>query len=149
MTFIAFLALFIGGVLAPQMTMPVMEGYDETLHYNYVTRLRADNRLPDRASELTNGTRQESSQPPLTYWADGLMMNLFNVPPDKADPLTELDNARNLWFTPPDEWHRRDNLNVYYHGPGEAVLGHPDIVTGGRLARLASLAFGVLAGIVA
>lgn len=143
--FLFLLVLFIGGVLAHQATLPTMEGYDETLHYNYIVRLRADNRLPDRDTELTNGTRQESSQPPLTYWADAMLMNLFNVPPDKADPLTELDGVRNMWFTPPDEWNRRDNLNVYYHGSGEVVFGHPDIVTGDRVARLMSLIFGVLA----
>src|SRR5258708_10110039 len=143
--FLVLLALFIGGVLAHQMTMPVMEGYDDTLNDKYVARLRADNRLPDRAGELTNGTREESSQPPLTYWTAAMVMNLLNVPPDKADPLSELDNVRNMWFTPPDEWRRRDNLNVYYHGPGEVVFGHADIVAGDRAARLASLAFGVLA----
>ncbi|MEP7289786.1 MAG: glycosyltransferase family 39 protein [Chloroflexota bacterium] len=140
------LILFVVGTLAHQATLPIMEGFDEDVHYSYITRLRADNRLPDRRTREADGTNQESSQPPFAYWATATLFNILRLPPDNGAILNKLRDSRNLWFTPPDPWHRTDNFNVYFHGGvGEELFAPPEIVTGDRVGRLLSLAFGVLA----
>ncbi|MEP7289784.1 MAG: glycosyltransferase family 39 protein [Chloroflexota bacterium] len=143
--FIVLLVLFICGGLAHQATLPVMEAFDESLHYNYTTWLRTHSSLPDRTLVPSNKLGQESSQPPLTYWVNAMVSNLLNVPLSDLDSYGALLDARNIWATPPDPWRHRDNLNAYYHGPNEELLGHPEIVAGVRTARLVSLCFGILA----
>jgi len=143
--FLFILLFFTVGVVLQQIAMPIMEGYDETFHYNYVVRLRADRRLPDRTLTESNGAQQESNQPPLTYFAMVVVMNVFNVPLDTRDPLFELEKQRNLWFTPINQWRHEDNGNVYYHGPDEQLFEHPEVVAGDRAARVTSLLFGIIA----
>src|SRR5262249_8508529 len=95
--------------------------------------------------DKTNGAGQESNQPPLTYFAMALMQNILNVPVESGDPHFELLKAKNLWFTPVNQWRHEDNTNLYYHGPDERLLEHPDIVNGDRVARVMSLIFGLIA----
>jgi len=143
--FVVLLALFVIAVLIHQMTLPTLEGSDETLHLNYVNLLRNENRLPDRATYLTNSTWQESGQPPLGYWVAAQFLRLFNLPNLPDDLLQRLTPVSNHWFTPPDRWNYRDNFNLFYHGPDERAFGHPEVVINNRVARLPSLLFGSLA----
>ncbi|HVO44403.1 MAG TPA: glycosyltransferase family 39 protein [Aggregatilineales bacterium] len=142
---LVILLLFTAGVLLQEFTMPVMEGYDETLHYSYVERLRTDRQLPDRAAERTNSTRQESGQPPLTYWTMAVFLDLLRVPMPSTGALRSLDPVRNMWFSSVNPWRGDDNANVYYHGVDENLFGHPDVVAGDRAARLVSLTYGLVA----
>ncbi len=139
------LALFVVGVLAQQAALPVVEGNDEVLHTNYLIWLRATGTLPDRSGYLTNSTRQESGQPPLTYWVAARFLDLLNLPTANIDLLSELSPVRNRWFTPPDRWNRHDNFNQYFHGPKEKAFENPEIVRLNRAVRLLSLVYGVLA----
>jgi hypothetical protein len=110
--------------------------------------LRNEGRLPDRASFVENSARQESGQPPLTYWVAAQFLRLLNLPMHTDDLPKILNPLRNLWFTPPDRWNRRDNLNLFFHGPRERegqVFGHPEVVLGNRAARLLSLVYGLAA----
>lgn len=141
--FLVILLLFTLGVAVQQAVLPVLEGNDEELHFNYVNKLRNENRLPDRASFATNTTLQESGQPPLGYWVAAEALRLFNVPP-RPEKL-DLSHAINPWFTPPDPNNRRDNMNLYLHGIGESAFGYPEAVTADRVMRLASWLFGTLA----
>lgn len=143
--FVVLLLLFAGGVLTHQAVLPVLEGNDEALHYSYIEWIRQYNRLPDRTTYATNTTQQESGQPPLTYWVAARFLDLLRVPVHGGDMLADMIDVRNLWFTPPDRWNRRDNLNLFFHGPNERAFGHPDIVQGDHMARLLSLAWGLLA----
>ncbi len=140
------LSAFVVGALAHQLTMPVMEGSDEHLHTLYALFLHAENRLPDRASYFTNPTRQESGQPPFTYWIGVLALRLFNYPPlDPEQAAEHVDDSRNLWLSPPNPWRQNDNLNHLIHGPNEVAFGAPELVAANRLLRLTALLFGVLA----
>ncbi len=134
------------GALARQVMLPVMEGSDEHLHFNYVEWLITENRLPERANYRTNSTVQESGQPPLAYWLYSLPLRLLNIPTvDGLDVLAHLQDVKNRWLNPPDPQNRTDNLNSYYHGPNEQVFGRPDIVMIDQVMRLFSIVFGVVA----
>src|SRR5205085_11437876 len=50
---------------------------------------------------------------------------------------------------PVERWRRTDNLNLFYHGYGEELFGHPDVVNSERAARFLSLIYGVIAVIAA
>ena len=147
--FLILLALFIVAGVLTQLSLPPLEGVDETLHDNYVVRLRADGMLPDRSTNRTNGTRQESGQPPLTYWVMASFLNVIGAPLDRQDPLSELNSIRNLWYTPPDPWRRTDNENVYLDDAHGNLIAFPAVGDNDRRARWVSLAFGVLAVIAA
>ncbi len=121
--FLLLILLYVAAVLAQQSVLPILEGTDETLHYNYITWLQAQGRLPDRTTAATNGTQQESGQPPLTYGIASIVLNLLKVPPYQGNPLTDLKEARNFWFDHPDQGRRTDNLNLYLHGAGEQAFG--------------------------
>jgi 4-amino-4-deoxy-L-arabinose transferase-like glycosyltransferase len=142
--------MFVMGVLVQQTLLPIMEGYDETLHFGYVRYLRATGALPDRRQATTNITSQESSQPPLAYWVAASIMDLLGLPCDDAKTPSFL-SLRNKWFSPPNEHRIRDNMNVYFHGPGEQLTTQaaPDTVSGDRWARLVSLLWGIIAVIAA
>jgi 4-amino-4-deoxy-L-arabinose transferase-like glycosyltransferase len=144
--FLLLLALFFAGVAARQMVLPVMEGSDEHLHYNYVEWLRTENRLPERATYMENSMVQESGQPPLTYWLYTLPLRLLNMPSvDGLEVMAHLHAVKNRWISPHNPWNRSDNVNIYYHGPGEAAFGRPDIVAIARNMRLFSPVFGFIA----
>lgn len=144
--FLLLLGLYIIGVLVHGATLPVMEGSDEPIHYTYVELVRTDHRLPDRTNVRQNSTRQESGQPPLTYWLAAQTANLLNLPsPGDDEALAHMYTVRNEWITPPNPLNRRDNMNHYLHGRGESAFGNPDIVTAIRALRLTSLVWGVIA----
>jgi len=144
--FLLLLVVFAAGVLAQGWAMPVMEGSDESVHTTYIELLRRDNRLPDRASFHENSTRQESGQPPLTYWLAAQVANALRLPSTDPDEIyAHLQSIRNTWLTPPDAWNRRDNLNHYLHGRDESAFEQPDVVAANRVLRLTSLFYGLLA----
>jgi hypothetical protein len=63
--FLLLLALFVAAVRIHTTNLPVMEGTDEALHYNYAEYLRRENALPNRLERRANGIGQSSGQPPL------------------------------------------------------------------------------------
>src|SRR5690606_23428979 len=137
--FLLLLVVFVAGVLAQGWAMPTMEGSDESVHTTYVELLRRENRLPDRSTFRSNATRQESGQPPLTYWLAAQAANLLGAPSTDPDTLyAHLQTIRNTWLSPPDAWNRRDNLNHYQHGRDESAFGLPDAVAANRILRLTS-----------
>ncbi|MFQ3567047.1 MAG: glycosyltransferase family 39 protein [Aggregatilineales bacterium] len=143
----ALLALYLIGGLTLQFVMPAFEGSDEPLHFNYAALLRAEGRLPDRASYLTNPTRQASGQPPLAYAAAAFALALADAPRIDGDALlAHLSGpAANRWYSPHRPWDRWDNHNLYYHGGrDELAFGWPEAVAANRIARAVSLVFGVL-----
>lgn len=143
--FLLLLALFVAGALFHAATLPVLEGNDELLHFNYVRWLRAENRLPDRADSISSGVRQESGQPPLAYWIYARFFDLLNLPRYPTDIALTLQDVRNKWSTPVERWRRTDNLNLFLHGDNESIFGHPDVVATERAARLLSLLYSVIA----
>ena len=143
---ILLLLLVAVGAAVQQNVLPLMEGTDEPLHTAYAEFLRQENRLPERATYMTNPTRQESGQPPLAYWLASLLpraLNLPIVPPESIHPY--LETVKNRWFTPPDLWNRFDNLNVYLHGDGPQALHDPDVLAVLRALRWSSVGWGLLA----
>lgn len=147
---LGLLLLFIGGVVAQNFTLPIMEGSDESIHNTYVEVVRREQRLPDRVNVRENSTRQASGQAPLTYWLAGLVADAVGAPSTDSDALlAHLYTIRNDWITPPDAWNRRDNLNHYFHGTNESAFGAPDIVATARVLRWTSLVYGVVAVIAA
>lgn len=137
------LLLFSAGVLAQQRVLPLIEGSDESLHYIYIEHLRAAGTLPDRHTRLTNPTRQESGQPPLTYLIGAALSEVLRLPRlDAPETLyAQLGKARNPWNTPGNIWNPIDNRNYYYS------VGVPDerIVGAMMTLRLMSLGYGLLA----
>ena len=144
--FLALVLLFTIGVLLEQITLPVMEGGDEYLHYSYVQYLLRENQLPDRTTFLTNSMQQQSGQPPLVYWTAAMLMRLANLPADDDNAMwaRSLD-FRNPWYAPPDQWNRTDNRNLFFHGGGEQAFETATIEQIDRVIRLTGLIFGLLA----
>ena len=148
--FLIILLVFSGGVAVYQALHPFMEGVDEDLHFNYVNFMRNENRLPDRLTFASNTMRQESGQPPLTYWVAARFLDLLNLPHYTDDVRVDLQALRNSWSYPrsditPETRRRSDNHNVYYHEATAQALSHPEIIDLDRAARVTSLLFGVFA----
>lgn len=141
--FLVILLLFIFGVLVQQAMLPVLEGNDEEFHYNYLTWVRSQDRLPDRLTYRTNGINQMNGQPPLTYWLTGTLLDILNLP--SSGPKVDVSEIHNPWGAPLTRWRRTDNLTLYMHGPDEILFGHPEAVSGIRVARLISLLYAVIA----
>src|SRR5688572_16982734 len=100
-----------------------MEGSDESIHSTYIELLRHENRLPSRLDVRQSSTRQESGQPPLTYWIAARIADGLRLPStDDGALLEHLNSIRNTWLTPPDSWNRHDNLNHYLHGDNERAF---------------------------
>jgi hypothetical protein len=144
--FLVLLLLFTVGVLAEHAVLPVMEGGDEYLHYNYVQYLLRENRLPERSTYLTNSMQQQSGQPPLVYWTATLLMRLAGLSPDDDNALWErFGSHKNPWYAAPDQWNRIDNRNLFFHGGGNQAFETPPIERIDRLIRFTGLIFGLLA----
>jgi 4-amino-4-deoxy-L-arabinose transferase-like glycosyltransferase len=144
--FILLLILFTVGVLAEHAALPVMEGGDEYLHYNYVQYLLRENHLPDRATFLTNSMQQQSGQPPLVYWTATMLMRLANLAPDDDNALwARFATHKNPWYAAPDQWNRVDNRNLFFHGGGNQAFETPTIEPIDRVIRFSGLIFGLLA----
>src|SRR5258708_3248832 len=95
--FIVLLLVFVIGAAVYQILFPFMEGVDEDLHFNYVNLLRNENRLPDRQTVLSDTMRQESGQPPLTYWVAARVLDLLHLPRYTDDARLDLQTLRNPW----------------------------------------------------
>jgi 4-amino-4-deoxy-L-arabinose transferase-like glycosyltransferase len=145
--FLLLLALFIAGVLIHQFTLPLFEGSDELEHYNYVEYLRTDQTLPDRDLHLENTTRQESGQPPLTYWLGAQVLNALNLKSPGDEYLFDYaQTVRNRWNKPVNPWlNRNDNLNYYFHGAAFTSPDVSNVFAVNRVLRMTSLVFAVVA----
>jgi hypothetical protein len=145
--FLLLLALFVVGALGHARTLPAMEGSDQPLHANYAFHLMQTGALPDRATRVTNPTRQASGQPPLAYLAGALWLRALGIAPLDGDAVLNhiTVTARNRWYQPHDVWQRADNHTVYVHGRDELVFGWPELVAADRALRLVSIAWGALA----
>src|SRR5690242_8339397 len=109
MRLLLLLGLFTAGVIAQMAVLPPAEASDEILHYTYVEWLRAEKRLPDRFSHEDNCTRQESGQPPLTYYVGAVFLDLLKAPRIDCDVAMDYFNfIDNPWKTPMDGWNRVD-----------------------------------------
>src|SRR5262249_33395702 len=149
--FIVLLLVFVIGAAVYQMLFPFMEGVDEDLHFNYVNLLRNENRLPDRQTVLSDTMRQESGQPPLTYWVAAHVLDLLRLPRYSNDVRIDLQALRNSWSYPhtaANIWEtKRDSAhrNVDYHEAAPQAMTHPEIVTLDQAARLPSVLYAILA----
>ncbi len=145
LSFIFLIIAFSLGVIVHSSALPLFEGSDEDLHYAYVERIRATGALPDRATALTNATKQVSGHAPLTYLVGVVFAEALNLPrlDDPAALYERMGVARNPWNTPGNDWNRVDNHNFYY----PVAPADPDLVWALHTLRLLSLGWGVL-GIV-
>ncbi|MBX3080784.1 MAG: glycosyltransferase family 39 protein [Anaerolineae bacterium] len=142
------LLIFTVMVIVVQLTLPVLEGNDEHMQFNYVLWFHKYRTLPSSDDYLTNGVYQESSQPPLTYILATFALDIARIPPyDPAEP--GIERSRNRWFAPPDAVQPNDNFNMFVHGERDAAFADPAIVLANRVARLPSLLYGVLAVLAA
>jgi hypothetical protein len=141
--FLVLLGLFIVAVILQRLTLPAAEGGDEYLNYNYVQFLAEQNRLPDRASAMTNTMGQQTGQPPLIYWTASLLVRLFNAPMDGS--LERYEIRKNPWYAPPNPWNRTDNRNLHFQGAGDQSFVTPNMERSDQIIRFAALPFGILA----
>jgi len=133
------------GVLAHSSVLPLFEGSDENLHYAYAEHIRATGTLPDRATALTNATKQISGHAPLTYLVGAVFAEVLNLPrlDDPEALYARMGVNRNPWNTPGNDWNRFDNHNFYY----AVAQPDPDLVRSLGTLRLLSLGWGLI-GIV-
>ncbi len=132
------LILLAFGLLAAvySLTTPLFEAPDEPWHYAYVRWVAKGHGLP-RLDDDASGANQEVAQPPLYY----LVAALF------SSPIADDDLAELFWHNPQFGYQAggtvNDNKNMLIHTERE---GFPwqGAVLAVRLARLVSLAFGVL-----
>jgi 4-amino-4-deoxy-L-arabinose transferase-like glycosyltransferase len=144
-------ALFALGVFIEHAVLPIMEGGDEYLHYNYVQFLLRENRLPDRSTFLTNSMGQQSGQPPLAYWTGAMLMRLANLPPDDDQAFIQRfnGNLKNAWYAAPDPWNRVDNRNLFLHGGDDQAIETPTLTQTDDVIRFTGLIYGLVALIAA
>jgi len=135
------LVIFIGLAVCYSLITPIFEAPDEVWHYAYVRYLVEQRALPP-LDDAGTGAYQEVAQPPLFYAVAGLMSGWVS-----DDDLVEL-----MWHNPGFGYHASgtvsDNKNMLVHTDRERLPG-AGAVLAIRLARCASLAFGVLAVIAA
>jgi hypothetical protein len=144
--FVVLLCLYVFAVLFTQLTLPVLEGTaDEQFHLSYVLYLHAEKRLPDRQTYVTNSTRQESGQPPLTYWIAATALDLLGFKLYVGHLPNDLYDVRNLWFLTYTPNRRTDNINYFFHSENERAFKHPEVVFANRVTRLLSLLLGLIA----
>lgn len=145
--FLLLLVLFAAGSLMQQRQLPVLEGSDEVLHFNYSMLLYAENQLPDRATRNTNATQQASGQPPLSYWVGSLLLRILNQPVVDGDTLLHYTGevVRNRWYSPHEPWNREDNRINFYHGVDESLFGMPNAVSASHALRVLATLWGALA----
>lgn len=123
--------------LVYSLTTPLFEAPDEPWHYAYVRWLAEGHGLP-RLDDDASGAQQEVGQPPLYYAVAALITR-----PVSDDDLPEL-----FWHNPQFGFQAggtvNDNKNMLIHTDRER-LPWRGAVLAVRLARLVSLAFGLLA----
>jgi hypothetical protein len=134
-----FWLLLTFGLLATvySLTTPLFEAPDEPWHYAYVRWLAEGHGLP-RLDEDASGAYQEVAQPPLYYTIAALVSGLA-----ADDDLPEL-----FWHNPQFGYQAggtaNDNKNMLIHTDREHFPWRGAVLAV-RLARLVSLAFGLLA----
>jgi len=115
---------------------PLFEAPDEVWHYAYVRYLAEKHRLPPLDGD-DSGAYQEAGQPPMYYAVAALISGLA---PD--NDLEEL-----MWHNPGFGYQAggtvNDNKNMLIHTEAERFPWHGAVLAI-RLARVASLAFGLL-----
>lgn len=141
LAFFVLLTFFGGLGLFYSLTTPLFEAPDEVWHYAYVRYLVRERRLPPLTDPNT-GAFQEVGQPPLYYLAAALVSGWA---PD--DDLQDL-----LWHNPGFGYQAggalNDNKNMLVHTGQETRSWHGAVLAV-RLARLVSLAFGLLTVVAA
>ena len=132
------LILLAFGLLAVtySLTTPLFEAPDEPWHYAYVRWVAEGHGLP-RMDDEASGAHQQVAQPPLYY----LVAALF------SSPVADDDLAELFWHNPQFGYQAggtvNDNKNMLIHTARERFPWR-DAVLAVRLARLVSLAFGLL-----
>jgi hypothetical protein len=135
----AFFLLLLFGLLAAiySLSTPLFEAPDEPWHYAYVRWLAEGHGLP-RLDDDSSGAGQEVAQPPL-YYAVAALFNALVA----DDDLPEL-----FWHNPQFGYQAggtvNDNKNMLIHTEREHFPWRGAVLAV-RLARLASLFFGLLA----
>ena len=134
-SFLALLAIFAALGLAYSLVTPLFEAPDEVWHYAYVRYLAEEHTLPPLDAETP--AYQEVAQPPFYYavaaWVSG------GVPGEDLQDL--------MWHNPGFGYQAggtvNDNKNMLIHTEHEAFPWRGAVLAL-RLARLASLAFGLV-----
>jgi 4-amino-4-deoxy-L-arabinose transferase-like glycosyltransferase len=137
----ALLILFVLLTSTYSLVTPIFEGPDEVWHFAYVRYIAEGYGLP-ALTDNESGANQEVAQPPL-YYAMAAVPNLF-VSDEDLDVL--------MWHNPGFGYQApgtvNDNKNMLIHTEREAFPWQGAVLAV-RLARVVSLAFGVLAVLAA
>ena len=143
--FFLILLLFTIAATVQAFKFPPMEGSDEPLHITYVLTLREEGRLPDRITYLENCTRQQSGQPPLTYWLAAVLLDLTNTLPIKCDEVFDyyFNQTNNRWLLTPDPLRREDNNTNFL--PNTHLAAPDGLPAALYTVRMISVAFGTVA----
>lgn len=148
------LILLIAGVSAYEACLPVLQGSDEAVHFNYVAQLLIGGGLPDRGTYQTNATRQASGQPPFAYVVTALLGRFLGIDPINGDQvLIWLDGIRNPWYQPHDTWARSDNTNMFVLGDDdqrsvrEVAFAWSELATQDRLLRMQGMFWALIAAL--
>jgi hypothetical protein len=135
------LAVFVGLAAFYSLMTPLFEAPDEVWHYAYVRYLAEKHRLPPLGGD-ESGAYQEAGQPPVYYAVAALISGL--APDDDLEAL--------MWHTPGFGYQAggtvNDNKNMLIHTEAERFPWHGAVLAI-RLARVASLAFGLLTVVAA
>jgi hypothetical protein len=119
------------------LTTPLFEAPDEPWHYAYVRWLAEGHGLP-RLDDDASGAHQEVAQPPLYYAVAALV----------SSPIADDDLPELFWHNPQFGYQAggtvNDNKNMLIHTAGERFPWRGAALAV-RVARLVSLAFGLLA----
>ena len=141
------IVLFVVGAWIYGAVLPPLEGGDEWLQVAYIEHLREAKTLPDRDAALISPVRQQSGQPPLTYAASALAATVLRLPQIDTQAMWDgLQANSNNWFTPPDQFNRLDNNNVFYLS--NVPANDPDTARLNRGLRIAAPLWGII-GILA
>jgi len=135
------LLLFLLMGLHYSITTPLFEAPDEIWHYAYVRYLAEEHTLP-ALTDTDSGAYQEVAQPPLYYAVAALVSGL--VPDEDVEQL--------LWHNPGFGYQAggtvNDNKNMLIHTARERFPWRGAVLAI-RLARLVSLAFGLMTVVAA
>ncbi len=138
---ICLLAVFVGLTAFYSLMTPLFEAPDEVWHYAYVRYLAEKHRLPPLVDD-DSGAYQEAGQPPMYYAVAALISGL--APDDDLEKL--------MWHNPGFGYQAggtvNDNKNMLIHTEAERFPWHGAVLAV-RLARVASLAFGLLTVVAA
>ncbi len=147
LSFLTIVLVFVATAAWQTRAFPPMEGSDEPLHVAYVMALRETGQLPERATYRTNCTRQESGQPPLTYVAGAVVLNIMRVPRIACDDVYDYyyRTINNQWLGGVDPQRPDDNKRVFLQTVPQADILPAPPPTGLAALRLVSTFFGAMA----